>query len=179
MGYGLDIGFTDHLSTPLRTTSNYSPTADLHNSQITTTPLCLFLACCVFNSHSLATASNDGDSSASHAQVLLTQLPLQKWQLTWRPFHTNLLDFSSQADFQLNCTAWGACYIASGHIQQSFYCCHGQLSSNRLDIISTGTCLLIVTKECMFLLVIVAYQWYNMLHCSLFKAIHPEWTIGI
>jgi hypothetical protein len=33
-------------------------------------PLSLFPACCVFTSRSLATASNSGDPSASHAQVL-------------------------------------------------------------------------------------------------------------
>jgi hypothetical protein len=33
-------------------------------------PLSHFPACCVFNSRSLTTASNSGDSSASHAQVL-------------------------------------------------------------------------------------------------------------
>jgi hypothetical protein len=35
-GFGLDVGFTDHLYTRLGTTSNYSATANLHNSQITT-----------------------------------------------------------------------------------------------------------------------------------------------
>jgi hypothetical protein len=35
-GVGLVNGFTDHLYTRLGTTSNYSATANLHNSQITT-----------------------------------------------------------------------------------------------------------------------------------------------
>jgi hypothetical protein len=38
MGYGLDIGFIDHLYATLGTTSNYSANANLHNSQITTAP---------------------------------------------------------------------------------------------------------------------------------------------
>jgi hypothetical protein len=33
----LENEFTDHLYTPFRTTSNYSPTADLHTLQITST----------------------------------------------------------------------------------------------------------------------------------------------
>jgi hypothetical protein len=56
MGYGLDIGFIDHLYTPLGTTSNYSATANLRNSQITTAPTKPFPACCVFTSCSLAVA---------------------------------------------------------------------------------------------------------------------------
>jgi hypothetical protein len=47
-----------------------------HNSQITTAPAKAFPACCVFTSRSLVTASNSGDSSASHAQVLSSQLTL-------------------------------------------------------------------------------------------------------
>jgi hypothetical protein len=62
--------FTDHVHTRLGTTSNYSATANLHNSQITTAPAKPFPACCVFTSSSLATASNSGDSSASRSQVL-------------------------------------------------------------------------------------------------------------
>jgi hypothetical protein len=57
----------------------------------------------------LATASNSGDSSASRAQVLLSQPPAQNscqlttnWVQGSLPFHTNLPVFSSQTDFQLN-----------------------------------------------------------------------------
>jgi hypothetical protein len=58
----------------------------------------------------LATASIQGDSSASHTQVLLSQATCAEflsagnstnWVPSWWPFHTNLLVFSSQADFQL------------------------------------------------------------------------------
>jgi hypothetical protein len=59
------------------TTRNYSDTADLHTLQFTTAPAKPFPACCVFNSNSLATASNSGDYSASRGQILLTQPPVQ------------------------------------------------------------------------------------------------------
>jgi hypothetical protein len=64
-GFGLDIEFIDHSYTRLGTTSNYSTTANLHNSQITTALAKHFPACCVFTSPSLITASNSEDSSAS------------------------------------------------------------------------------------------------------------------
>jgi hypothetical protein len=59
-----------------RTTSNYSATANLQNSQIIKTPAKFFPVCCVFISCSLATASNSGDLSASSAQVLYLQPPV-------------------------------------------------------------------------------------------------------
>jgi hypothetical protein len=62
-----------NLYTPLGTTSNYSATADLHTLHITTAPAKPFPACCALTSRSLATASNSGDSSASSAQILLSQ----------------------------------------------------------------------------------------------------------
>jgi hypothetical protein len=65
MAFRLVNGFIDHLYARLGTTSNYSVTANLHNSQITTAPGKPFSACCVFSGSSLATASNSGDSSAS------------------------------------------------------------------------------------------------------------------
>jgi hypothetical protein len=85
-GFGFDtrISVIDHLYIRLEATSNYSVTANLHNSQITATPAKLFPASCVFRSRSLATASNSGDSSASVAQVRFQLLfssrnPLQNW----------------------------------------------------------------------------------------------------
>jgi hypothetical protein len=59
----------------------------------------------------LAMASTEGDSSASCAQVLfVTAAHAQllstdnsaNWVPCWQPFHTTLLVFSSQPDFQLN-----------------------------------------------------------------------------
>jgi hypothetical protein len=44
---------------------------------ISTAPAKPFLACRVFTSRSLATASNSGDSSASRAEVLSSQTPVQ------------------------------------------------------------------------------------------------------
>jgi hypothetical protein len=62
----LDVAFIDHLYTQLISTTNYSATADLHNSQITTAPVKPFTTCCVFTSRSLViTTCNSGDSSAS------------------------------------------------------------------------------------------------------------------
>jgi hypothetical protein len=68
-----------------------------------------FPACSVSNSHSLATTSNSGHSSASCPQALLSQPPVRNscqlstnWVPGWRPFHTNLIFFSSHVDFQLN-----------------------------------------------------------------------------
>jgi hypothetical protein len=54
-------GFIDHLHTPLGTTSTYNTIADFHTSQTTTAPAKPFPACCVFISHSLATAANSGN----------------------------------------------------------------------------------------------------------------------
>jgi hypothetical protein len=69
-------GFIDHLYTRLGSTSTYSTTAKLHNSQITTAPAKNFRPCCVFICF-LATASNSGDSSASRAQIRSSQPPVQ------------------------------------------------------------------------------------------------------
>jgi hypothetical protein len=69
-GFGLDIGIIDYFTTRLGTTSNYSSIAEHHNSQITTTPTKSFPVRYVFTSHSLATASNSGNSSASRDQVV-------------------------------------------------------------------------------------------------------------
>jgi hypothetical protein len=66
-------GFIDHFKTRLGTASNYSATANLHNSQITTASAEPFLARCVFTSRSLVKASNSGDSSASRTQILSSQ----------------------------------------------------------------------------------------------------------
>jgi hypothetical protein len=74
-GFGLDIQSIDRLYTQLGTTSNYSATANLHNSQITTAPVKPFPAYCVFTSCSLVTASNSGDYSDSVLKPSLLSLP--------------------------------------------------------------------------------------------------------
>jgi hypothetical protein len=45
MGFGLVNRFVDHFYTQPGTTSNYSATTNLHNSQITTAPSQPFPAC--------------------------------------------------------------------------------------------------------------------------------------
>jgi hypothetical protein len=89
-GFRLAFGFIDHLYTRLGTTSNYSTTANLHNSQITTAPAKPFPAFCVFSNHYLVTAYNCGGSSASALKFFLngdfpskcpfsSQPPVQNW----------------------------------------------------------------------------------------------------
>jgi hypothetical protein len=85
-------------------------------------------ACSVFTSRCLVTTLNSWDSSASCAQVL-TSLPsvrnsTHNWLSGWRPFHTNLLDFSSQADFQLN-------VLDTDHIENTsrFHCCSSTVAA--------------------------------------------------
>jgi hypothetical protein len=58
-------------------TSNYSATAISTIQKSPQQTLSLFPAWCAFTSRSLAMASNSGDSSASRAQVLSSQPPLQ------------------------------------------------------------------------------------------------------
>jgi hypothetical protein len=70
-------GFIDHVYTRLGTTSNYSATANLHNSQIATAHSKPSPACCVFIRRSLVTAPNSGDSSVSRLQVLSSQPPMR------------------------------------------------------------------------------------------------------
>jgi hypothetical protein len=57
-GFGLDIGFTDHLYTQLQNTNNYSATANLQNSQITIETAKPFPVYFVLTSRVLATTSN-------------------------------------------------------------------------------------------------------------------------
>jgi hypothetical protein len=60
-GFGLVNGFIDHVYRRLVSTSRYSTTANLYNSQITTAPAKPFPACSSFIICSLAMASNIGD----------------------------------------------------------------------------------------------------------------------
>jgi hypothetical protein len=92
MGFTLDIKFIDHFNTPLVTTLNYNATANIHDSQITTAPDNTFPACCIFISRSLATASNSEGSSASRAQVLSLQTPVNN-----RLGRSNFLPYNSSA----------------------------------------------------------------------------------
>jgi hypothetical protein len=76
-GFGLDIGFIDHLYTRLGTIINYSATDNLHTLQITTANAMSFPACCVFTSHSLVNASNTGDTTSSALRSSLNGGSLQ------------------------------------------------------------------------------------------------------
>jgi hypothetical protein len=76
-GFGLVNRFIDRLYTRLISTSNYSATADIHNSQITTALAKLFPACYVYIDRSLATAANSRDSSTSRVQAFSSQPPVQ------------------------------------------------------------------------------------------------------
>jgi hypothetical protein len=67
MGYGLVNGFIDRLYTPLGTT---------HYRSLTHTDQCL-QSIEMSTSRFLAMASAEGDSSASHTQILLSQSPMQ------------------------------------------------------------------------------------------------------
>jgi hypothetical protein len=62
---------------PLGTRSNYSAIDNLHTLKFTTASIKPFQACCVSTSSSLAKASTSGYSSASRAEVLLSQSPVQ------------------------------------------------------------------------------------------------------
>jgi hypothetical protein len=76
---GLVNGFIDHLYTPIATTSNYSAIYTIHTSP--QHPLSLFPACYVFNSRSLATVSNSGDSWAFRAHVVTLRRISRNWTL--------------------------------------------------------------------------------------------------
>jgi hypothetical protein len=124
-GVWTGYGFSDHLNPQLATTSNYSPTANLHTLQITAAAAKPSPACYVLTSRSLATASNSGDSSASRAQVLLSQSPMQNSLST-----VNYNVISSQPPLQSSAElptlsslhfaqlAWDPRYIDSGRTQQ-------------------------------------------------------------
>jgi hypothetical protein len=64
-GFGLEIGFINHINTRPMNIFNYRAIADFDTLHITTPHVKSFLVCCVFTSRSLVTASNGGDSSAS------------------------------------------------------------------------------------------------------------------
>jgi hypothetical protein len=120
-GFGLVNGFVDHLYTWLVSTSKYSATTDLRNSQITTAPAKPFSACSIFTSHSLATASNSGDPSASGAKVLSLQ-----------PFVQNSLNWLCPL------------LITSQHGPRRnphFHCCSPTVALLRICCLAMGTCL--------------------------------------
>jgi hypothetical protein len=74
MGFGLETGFIYHFNIQLVTTFNYSAIADFHSLQITTAHTKSFQSA-VFSSCSLATASNNRDSSTAPIKFTLHRLP--------------------------------------------------------------------------------------------------------
>jgi hypothetical protein len=100
-GYGLVNGVIDHLYTPVETTSNYRAIADLYTLLVTST--CLVFS--VFTRRFLAKASSIRDSSASRAQVLLSQppvrIPIQLTQLQHHLFSALLAELNWTAKSQL------------------------------------------------------------------------------
>jgi hypothetical protein len=164
----------DHLHTPLRTPNNYSAITNLHTLQIIpastklltrllystaitskwlliTKILQLLALMSLLSSKYPTTELLSTVNSTTVSSILSLPYrarfnchPSTNWVPGWRPFHTNLLVFSSQVDIQLttelshsptssfhftqlNCTqpAWGPCYIASGQTTSktpSFYC---------------------------------------------------------
>jgi hypothetical protein len=136
------IGFIGHLYTQLGATFNTSAIVNLYTLQFTAAPAKPIPACCVFNSRSLAKASNSGDSLASLTHIVRSPtlvgycLPAIS-TLTLNPtvcFNCNLFSIS-QSIFQLptpetlsiitecrlSTNSQSACdprYIASGRTQQ-------------------------------------------------------------
>jgi hypothetical protein len=100
-GFWFDIRFTDHLHRRLVSTSNYSPTANLHSSHTITAPAKSFPACCVFTSRSLATVSNSWDSPASHSQVLYSQTPVQNRLVCPSPLVNGFFDHFTRRNYKL------------------------------------------------------------------------------
>jgi hypothetical protein len=75
VGMNIEFGLVNRIIYHLQivTTSNYSATANYHNSHIITAPAKPFTVCYVLTSCSLATASNSGHSTASRVQVFPAQ----------------------------------------------------------------------------------------------------------
>jgi hypothetical protein len=99
-GYGLDIGFIDHYTQHSELQANATLPL-ISTLQITTAVAKPFPAYCVFNSRSLATPPNSGDSSVSGAQVILSQPDVHNstqltTQLQRHLFSTSLAELNCQ-----------------------------------------------------------------------------------
>jgi hypothetical protein len=77
LDWWIDLLTTCTHDSEIHCTCNYSATANLHNSQITTAPAKSSPYCYVFTRLSLATTSSSENSSAPHVQVLSSQTPVQ------------------------------------------------------------------------------------------------------
>jgi hypothetical protein len=126
--FGLVNGFIDPLYTRLGSASNYSAIANLHTLKITTAHAKLsesslevfwqrilaveILKLPALRSYLVIAARAEFNPSHSSTRISPSLLsltcraqlncqPSTNWVPGWRPFHTNLLVFPSQADFQL------------------------------------------------------------------------------
>jgi hypothetical protein len=147
-GFALDIWFIDHLYARFGSTSNYSSIANLHNSQITTAHAMYFVACCVFTSRSLVTASNSDDSSASALKSSLYSLRYRTDKIVFlitprhcpcrqHAVHSRMLTVS--AGICSHCPAMGCVtsYLATG-IHATILMCINKLFSWKSRLVSTA-----------------------------------------
>jgi hypothetical protein len=74
MRFGLANGFTDHLYTPLGTTSNYSAIADFHTLQITSTHQVFSVSTSRILATDFNTVINNSLTITTPHKVLLSQL---------------------------------------------------------------------------------------------------------
>jgi hypothetical protein len=138
-GFGLDIGFIDHLYTQLVSTSNYTAIADLSTLQITTADAKSFPDCCVFTSRSLVTTSNSGDSSASALKFSLNSdsLPIDSllhrfpWTCAGNAVHSRML------------TVYAGTCLTSRSLAAAVYSCLLRICSLVTDVVPLfrGRCL--------------------------------------
>jgi hypothetical protein len=98
----LDLLFTCKHHSELRVITAPLLISTIHRSP--QHPLSLSTACCVFNSRSLATASNNGDSSASCAHVDTVRLISSNWTLS--QLSTELPQTPLQSSTQLPILNW-------------------------------------------------------------------------
>jgi hypothetical protein len=113
------------LLTQLGTAINYNAIADLHTLQFTTAPAKSFPAFCFFKSRSLATATNGGDPSASRAQVLLSQPPMQNSLKSQIPAANHQLQNATESAYNILARNHIENTVSIVTVQQYFYRCNG------------------------------------------------------
>jgi hypothetical protein len=140
--------------------------------------LSLFPACCVFNSRSLATDSNIGDSATSSAHIVTLRRISRNWTLVICQLNYSAISSqpSLQSSTQLPTLSWQlnslthqpatslhSTELHSASLGSSLYILGADPTENaapKNPSVAVAqmllTCLLAVTKQCMFLLVIIA-----------------------
>jgi hypothetical protein len=96
----LDIGFIDHLHTPLGTTLYRSLAHTDLVSSVYSNLHQPFPGNSFYRRRFFSFTRSGPVVTATHAELLSTNNSTN-WVPGWRPFHTNLVVFSSQTDFQL------------------------------------------------------------------------------